>query len=93
MSRKDVPDVLVLLAYNYRRQYEVNAFPYEILMGWTGQPEKVCYAAMERACDHNLIEYGVSLRTGWLTEKGKDLLKTESSKFEGGDVPSNNSNS
>lgn len=49
-------------------------FPYDYLSEWTGYPEKVCYAAMERAVDHDLIEYGVSLRTGWLTEKGKSVL-------------------
>lgn len=49
-------------------------FPYEELAGMTGAPEKVTYAACERACDRDLIEFGVSLRTGWLTEKGKALL-------------------
>lgn len=49
-------------------------FPYEALAASTGQPEKVCYRAMERAEKRGLIEYGVSLRTGWLTDKGKALL-------------------
>lgn len=50
-------------------------YPYETLVIETGQPEKVCYRAMERAADRDLIEYGVSLRTGWLTDKGKALIK------------------
>ena len=50
-------------------------FPYDYLAEWTGAPLKVCYRALERACDHGLIDYGVSLRTGWLTEKGEALLK------------------
>ena len=49
-------------------------FPYEALAAATGAPEKVTYAACERAHDRDLIDYGVSLRTGWLTEKGKTLL-------------------
>ncbi len=52
-------------------------FPYDFLAEWTGQSPKVCWAAMERACAHDLVEYGVSLRTGWLTEKGQDLLRSE----------------
>jgi len=50
-------------------------WPYEILQEVTGQPEKVCYKAMERADDRGLIDYGVSLRTGWITEEGMKLLK------------------
>ena len=50
-------------------------WPYETLAARTGQPEKVCYRAMERAERRGLIEYGVSLRTGWLTEAGKALLE------------------
>lgn len=50
-------------------------WPYDLLAEWTGQPIKVCYRAMERAAERDLIEYGVSLRTGWLTDKGKALLK------------------
>lgn len=49
-------------------------WPYELLAQWTGQPEKVCYRAMERAEENGLLEYGVSLRTAWLTDKGKALL-------------------
>ncbi|HEY5798298.1 MAG TPA: hypothetical protein VIU82_25130 [Bosea sp. (in: a-proteobacteria)] len=52
-------------------------FPYETLAALTGAPEKVTYAACERACDRNLIEFGVSLRTGWLTTKGEELLAVE----------------
>jgi len=46
-----------------------------VLSEWfPGCPEKVIYAAMERTYDHGLIECGVSLRSGWLTEKGKEFL-------------------
>lgn len=52
-------------------------FPYEALALETGQPEKVCYRAMERADRRGLIECGVSLRTGWLTKAGAELLARE----------------
>src|SRR3990167_9143890 len=49
-------------------------WPYKTLEQWTGQPQKVCYRALERAAERDLIDYGVSLRTGWLTDKGRALL-------------------
>lgn len=84
MSTKDVTDKMVVDAYaeamRQRGQgsgapwadYE---YPYVILMRVTGECEKVCYRAMERACARDLVEYGVSLRTGWLTDKGQALAK------------------
>ena len=80
MATKDVTDKMVCLAYaeaekqrgeDWQNDYE---YPYEILKRMTGQCEKVCYRAMERAANRDLIEYGVSLRTGWLTEKGRQLI-------------------
>lgn len=35
------------------------------LIEMTGAPAQVAYAAMERANDRGLIDYGVSLRTAW----------------------------
>jgi hypothetical protein len=84
MSTKDVTDKMVCDAYaEMHRQRDQGRgkpwadyeFPYVILMRMTGECEKVCYRAMQRACDRNLIEYGVSLRTGWLTDKGLALIK------------------
>lgn len=36
-------------------------------------PPKVVERAWERAASRGLIDYGVSLRTAWLTEAGKRL--------------------
>jgi hypothetical protein len=80
MSRKDVPNELVCKAYDYCSDFRHPIYPYDLLTEWTGEPEKVCYRAMERAEEAGLIEYGVSLRCGWLTEKGRQLL----AKDEGG---------
>jgi hypothetical protein len=75
MATKDITDVQVLLAYRQWHAEGGERWPYDILMQETGQPEKVCIAAMERACDRGLIEYGISLRTGWITQKGEAHLK------------------
>ncbi|WP_184256359.1 hypothetical protein [Rhodopseudomonas rhenobacensis] len=74
MARKDVPDDLVCLAVAVSKSINMTKWPPEILSEFTGQPIKVCYSAMERSYDHGLIECGVSLRSGWLTDKGKALL-------------------
>lgn len=76
MARKDISDKQVCKAYSESKK--CNKFPYELLTEWTGQPEKVCISAMERAYDRGYIEYGVSLRSGWLSEKGLALLKDKS---------------
>lgn len=78
MAMKDISDLVVLQAYMQafceREILGDYRFPYQILHEWTGQPVKVCYRCMERACDRGLIEYGVSLRCGWIDVKGYELL-------------------
>ncbi len=74
----DIPDVMVVQAVaRYQAEGEqgaFGAFPYETMSAATGAPEKVCFMAMERADKRGLLDYGVSLRTAWLTDKGKALL-------------------
>ena len=78
MATKDISDLQVLCAYQSAWERQLRGItpdmPYDVLMETTGQPFKVCYRAMERAADRDLIGYGVSLRTGWITSKGKELL-------------------
>ena len=80
MSTKHVTDKMVCEAYReMKRQRDAGQdceFPHQILQRMTGQPEKVCYRAMERADDRGLVDYGVSLRTGWLTDEGIALLQS-----------------
>ena len=45
-----------------------------VLVAETGQPEKVCIRAIERSSMRDLIEFGVSLRTAWPTDRGLELL-------------------
>jgi hypothetical protein len=81
MSRKNISDAQVVEAHiAYRDFYRKNPelptkWPYDFLAEWTGEPFKVCYAAMERASDRDFIDYGISLRTAWPTPKGLELLK------------------
>lgn len=72
MSMKDVSDFEVCRAYLDAEM--LDRWPYELLVERTGQPEKVCYRACERADDRGLVDYGVSLRSGWLTPRGAALL-------------------
>ena len=74
MSTKDITDLQVCRAFADWRANMGGPWPYELLAKRTGQVPKVCYRAMERAARRGLVEYGTSLRTGWLTEKGAALL-------------------
>lgn len=76
-SRKDISDLEVCRAVKRYRETRGD-FPYEFLARKFECDEKLAYSACERAVDNDLIEYGVSMRTGWLTEKGENLLKSPS---------------
>ena len=79
MATKHITDLQVCAAYaEYNSSPRREVWPYDILHKITGQPEKVCYCAMQRAEARGFVEYGVSLRTGWLTPKGKSLLESNS---------------
>ncbi|HEY5581243.1 MAG TPA: hypothetical protein VIK56_08775 [Rhodoferax sp.] len=75
MATKDITDLQVLQAYDDSKKtgYSIG-WPEDLLQQRTGQPEKVCACAVERAVGRGLIDYGVTLRSGWLTEKGASLL-------------------
>lgn len=83
MATKDITDQQVILAciklrengYGPDRKHAIS-----ILMSETGQPEKVCYAAMERAADRDYIDYGVSVRWAWPTDKGYTLVNIKNTQ-------------
>jgi hypothetical protein len=88
MARKDISDILVCRAYAVMHE-EMERWaaagcqpgttfrrPQQILAAWTGEPDKVCWAAMERAFAHGLLDYGIGLHGGFLTAEGKALLAT-----------------
>lgn len=75
-KRSDITDRDVCEAVAaYQREPAHSPFPYELLAVRFRCDQKLAYKACERAADRDLIEYGVSLRTGWLTEKGNALLR------------------
>lgn len=74
-KRSDITDRDVCEAVAaYQRDTAHSPFPYQLLAERFQCDEKLAYSACERAADRDLIEYGVSLRTGWLTEKGLAAL-------------------
>jgi hypothetical protein len=90
LHRKDISNHHVCLAYIEAERIndarpdkalftgDPAVFPYDVLMGWfPACPFKIIYRAMERACRAGLIEYGVSLRTGWLTADGLSTAYNE----------------
>ena len=79
MSVKDITDrqvceVVELMARE--RLHTGHLTMLGLLSDMTGQPEKVCWRAMERTCRRDLIDYGSSLNGAFLTPKGLALLAT-----------------
>jgi hypothetical protein len=66
-KRSDVPDAAVVAAcWEWHYRGNGPARPCHYLMAWyPGLPLKVALAAMDRACDHGQVDYGVSLSTAW----------------------------
>jgi hypothetical protein len=75
MKRSDIPTIEVMKAYHQYSTDRFGDFPTKILMDKFNAPEKLVYSAIQRDYDNGLIEFGVSLRTGWLTDKGVELLR------------------
>jgi hypothetical protein len=70
---KDIPIREVL---EQQRRWQKNKelpYTYEVLGKKYGS-EKLVFKKMEKLADEGYLEYGVSLRTAWLTEKGEDSL-------------------
>lgn len=64
----------VVRAVNTSQRLELARFADAVLMDM-GYPEKQADRVLEDAAAEDLIEYGVSARTGWLTDKGLALLR------------------
>lgn len=80
MATKDITDLQVCEAFSQMRSRrdagEIGVYVDDILHQQTGEHMKVCFRAMERACSRGLVDYGVWLRGGWLTEAGTDLISS-----------------
>lgn len=77
MSRKDVTDADVVRAAHEYHYVSGQPFVDERLSVRTGEPMKVCQAAIERAIRHGYVECGVTERTCWPTPAGMALLAAE----------------
>jgi len=77
VARKDISDKEVIEVYLLIEKENLKEEPYEILSRLTGQAKKVCYRAMERAFEREYLEYGVSLRCAWVTNKGMELYNNK----------------
>lgn len=75
MARKDVTDRMVCEAAEAFHANTDGPNVESLLIQRTGQHWKVCNAALERADKRRLIECGVSMRTSWLTDKGREYLE------------------
>jgi hypothetical protein len=81
MARKDLPDLLILTLLEDYQEYKymfsdyTGGF-YDYIEEVTGECSKVVFAALDRAVNHRVIDYGVSLRNPWMTTKGQELLNT-----------------
>lgn len=74
MKRSDISDLQVVACAVRWRNGRGDKFVTDLIVDETGAPYKVAEAAMERAVDRGLLEYGVSLRTAWATDAGLALL-------------------
>lgn len=73
MKRSDITDEQVVRACaEMHSAYTRSSI--EILLERTGAPDKVGYAAMARAEERGLIDYGTSLSSAWPTPEGLALL-------------------
>jgi hypothetical protein len=73
VKRSDVSEFLLLQACEWFHDGTVEWTPDETLVEW--YPSKVILARMEQLQDQGLLEVGVSLRTAWLSDKGKKRLE------------------
>jgi hypothetical protein len=88
MQRRDISDIHVCLAYIESERLDRKTLPEEILCQWFPlAPFKVVWAAMERASERGLIDYGVNLRWGWLTERGLAIVYGENWRSKVPQVP------
>lgn len=83
MATKDISDLQCCQAAANAGLAHTSTGSY--LMQMTGQPEKVCFRAIERAISRGYLECGVGEWWAWLEPKGRDLL--EQSKQEAKDAP------
>jgi hypothetical protein len=69
MKRGDISTLIVLEAAE-KAHSEKEMMTWQYIEQKTNAPEKIIYAAMQREDKRGFLEWGVSLRTAWLTVSG-----------------------
>lgn len=72
MATKDISDLQCCIAAMPSERYERTG---EKLMKLTGQPEKVCERALERAIRRGYLDCGLGAWWAFLVEPGEELLR------------------
>jgi hypothetical protein len=74
MNGKQVKNVSTIDVLRFQQEWwEDKRLPYAYER-FPNMPQKVVYRKMEKLVVQGFLEYGVSLRTSWLTDKAKKLL-------------------
>jgi hypothetical protein len=72
MATKDISDLTVCVVVATCRPGDTVP---AALQAETGEPLKVCFAAMARAERHGWIDFGDSANFPWLTDAGRELVR------------------
>ncbi|MEW7314959.1 hypothetical protein AB1E22_20005 [Buttiauxella gaviniae] len=81
MATKNISNVMVCRCVAQMHEFGIKSGyrfqnVVEQLAEETGEPRKVCEAAVNRAIDAGLVEWGIHSSLGWLTNEGIEHLKT-----------------
>lgn len=76
MKLSDIP-IEKILAYQ-QKWWDNKDLPF-CYEAFPEYPPKLVFKKMEQLADRDYLEYGISLRTAWLTDKGKEYLKQHDS--------------
>lgn len=77
MATKDITDLQCCQAAARTVSPEAHSRTGVHLMEMTGQPEKVCERALERAIRRGYLDCGLGAWWAFLTDKGRELLESE----------------
>ena len=73
LSLKDIPDTTILKQQYLWCNNRDLAFTYDSFPEW---PQKLVLSKMGKLYEKGYLDFGVSLRTSWLTDKGIELLRS-----------------
>jgi hypothetical protein len=83
VGAKAITNLHVVTAYVAAQACKFEHKPYWFLGQWTGQSHARCVAAMQQCHEGGLVDFDISLSTGWLTEAGMALFELAAASAEG----------